>query len=59
MSPAEFFIGFFLCYYSFVALFIIYAAIVEEWCCKNPFPGWYDKYYYRNLENDSTKEIEI
>ena len=32
-------IGFFIIYDTIFCCFMAYTAVIEEWCCSNPFPG--------------------
>lgn len=36
------FIGFFVIYYIIFFITLIYISIIEEWCCANRIPFWYN-----------------
>lgn len=37
------FIGFLIIYYIIFFITLIYISIIEEWCCPNRIPYWYNR----------------
>jgi len=40
---ATLYFGFFIIYYIIFFIILTYTAIIEEWCCTNHIPRWYEK----------------
>ena len=38
-----FYLWCFILYYASFILTMLYTAIIEEWCCRNRFPEYYQK----------------
>ena len=55
MDVATVFIILLMVYYLFGIVVIVYTAIVEEWCCRNRIPEFFQ--HYRILPGTELEEI--